>query len=313
MVAVRCFFDTTEQYARAWRCDLVTDQAWKVVGNPGSEGGESKGFFVRSGELRGFAKPSDLRADKFRAGHEKIAADLAFELGLPIPPVLLWCRPVEDKNKEEPYVAISMVPFLPVHKWAIVEQKPEAAQRIGGELSAAASAMVAFDTWLGNQDRNNSGNLLAGEEAIQPITGGDKEQSGKHEASTEEGGEQTEMDEEGTKAQDAAPNLTVVRAAYIDLSYSMSYQWAGDKYQNITPAPRYPTQSKLMRDELEKMIAAIEILPSKTIEDVVKRIPEEYLEKERHKVVLEGLTYRKPRLRNELKDLLQDPQGEGQQ
>ena len=307
MTTLRCFPEATELHAQNWRDSLVTDEAWEIIGNPGEAQGESRGFFVRLDDLKGFAKPSQLKPDKFRAGHEKIASDLAFELGLPVPPVVLWHRSVSDET-EEPYLSISMVPFLPIYKWKIIEQKPEAAKRIGTQLNAVASAMVAFDTWLGNRDRNNDGNLLANEEEIPPASG---DEAGVTVAeNTAEDNEEHGDDREGSDPVDEERRETVVRAAYIDLSYALSDQWSDDRYKTISPAPLYPKQAVLQKDELDGMIGMIEALPIKIVQDVVKHIPDGYLSKDRREIALTGLMYRQTHLRENLDTILRNTQGE---
>lgn len=95
------FFDpSAAAIANDWHNRVLSDHQWSPESAPGSAGGIQQGYFVRSGDIRAFAKPSQppspllgpTYTDNPVAAHEKIAADLAFKLGLPIPPALLWDR-----------------------------------------------------------------------------------------------------------------------------------------------------------------------------------------------------------------------------
>jgi hypothetical protein len=93
MAGLRSYSADVESLAAAWRarCETEGDE-WRETSKAGDAGGEASGYFVTSGTVNGYAKPSkvDRSAQPYpRAAHEKIAADLAFELRLPLPPVLL--------------------------------------------------------------------------------------------------------------------------------------------------------------------------------------------------------------------------------
>jgi len=118
---------------------------------------------VTSGTVNGYAKPSKVDTDPKpypRAAHEKIAADLAFELGLPLSPVVLHRWPGAPPQGNQPFVAISLIPFLNVHKWQHIVAVPAIAPQMKKELTPVASALVPFDTWVDNGDRANEGNLI---------------------------------------------------------------------------------------------------------------------------------------------------------
>jgi hypothetical protein len=167
MPDIRRFRIDVETVADAWRKEMLTLLAWSSPGNPGQAGGQALGFFVKCGSLTGFAKPSKQANEPAgappRAAHEKIASDLAFDLRLPVPPVVMWRRQVSAPDQEA-LCAVSLVPFEPAHKWQHVEATPAARDRVAGGLAAAASAMSVFDTWLDNRDRPNGGNLLVNED-----------------------------------------------------------------------------------------------------------------------------------------------------
>ena len=235
---------------------------WQQTSNPGSEGGQAQGFFVTDGPLSGFAKPSAKSADGVcRAANEKIASDLAYELRLPVPPVTLWQRTISDPNMEVA-LAVSLVPFRPAHKWEIIERTPDALQRIVPMLSSRASAMVAFDTWIGNTDRINGGNLLVCEE------------------------------------QNGATSR--VSAAYIDYSYSLTYQWAGGGHHNIAPVGPYPSQCQVDRSVLSSSVTAIEQMPDEAVRLIVSRMPDEFIEQAKKELTIIGLLHRRSAIRGVL-------------
>jgi hypothetical protein len=104
MPIIRCFQTDVETVADAWRLETLTSLAWSSPGNPGEAGGQAQGFFVKCGGLTGFAKPSKQANEPPdappRAAHEKIASDLAFDLRLPVPPVVMWRRQVSTPGQE---------------------------------------------------------------------------------------------------------------------------------------------------------------------------------------------------------------------
>lgn len=158
---LRTFPADVELLAKEWRARAESGRAWKPTGD--APIGESDPFYVTSGDLSGVAKPRETKPppSQFpRAAYEKIASDLAYDLGLPVPPVTLWTAssklglPIEN-------LAVSLFPFSgPISAWNVVEDVPVEAERLAGMLTEVSSAMVAFDLWVGNCDRKNSGNLI---------------------------------------------------------------------------------------------------------------------------------------------------------
>lgn len=258
----RVFTTDVEIVAAEWRRQVLTTDVWAVAGRPGDKGGESAGFFVRSGDRGGFAKPGrddPPVAQCPRAAHEKIAADLAFELGLPVPPVVLWDRGSAPEGRER-YVAISLLVFRNLHTWSQVEAEPSLAQRLAAAFSEAASAMSAFDTWVGNTDRQNPANLLA------------------------------HLDDRSD------PALT--RVAYIDYAYSLSHSWnQGEAWKLPTAVAYYPSQGVLDVAAVGEAVSRIEELPEALIGEIVSRVPAGFLIPERSRVILEGLLHRQGALR----------------
>lgn len=247
---IRWFSDEVRACSAEWRATLVTPDAWQQVGQAGAAGGEAEGFFVQCGSVDGYAKDS---GNAFRAAHEKIASDLASDLGLPVPPLVLW-------NDGTARRAVSRIPFNGAFKWEQACQAPSSVARMMPELTQAASAMVAFDSWVGNVDRINGGNMIV--------------------------------------------SLALPRGfgcAYIDYAFSLSHDWgcapANPISQRIGP---YPENVAVDGTFLGETVDAIEKLPSTTIEEIVRRIPDAFMEEQRRESTLANLVSRRGQLRSSL-------------
>jgi hypothetical protein len=116
MGEIRRFTAEVEVHAKLWRQATTTDLPWTLRGKPGEVGGMTAGYFVHHETITGFAKPSHDTAPVPMAAQEKIAADLAFDLGLPVPPVVLWDRGARNDGLFQ-FCAVSLVPFEPANKW----------------------------------------------------------------------------------------------------------------------------------------------------------------------------------------------------
>lgn len=94
----------------------MDERAWKFVGDAPT--GESEPFYVLSGDLGGVAKPREKTPPRKwpRAAIEKICADLAYELKLPVPPVTLW-KASRKLNLLVSLLAVSLIPFEPAVAW----------------------------------------------------------------------------------------------------------------------------------------------------------------------------------------------------
>jgi hypothetical protein len=146
----RAFSSELETLAGSWAQNTFTVDAWKDGGFFASS--ESNPFQVSVGELSGIAKPGRKKTDNIcRAAHEKIASDLAFELKLPIPPVILWDMGSTTAADRERYVAISAWAFPQPLPWGQVTTA--LTQQHTLEASQAMSAMQAFETWISAGDR----------------------------------------------------------------------------------------------------------------------------------------------------------------
>ncbi len=146
----RRFSSELEKLAQDWVAVASVGINWKELGAFG--GTESQPFKVQSGNLLGLGKPGVVKNDGIaRAAHEKIASDLAFHLGLPIPPVTLFDRGVACAG--ERYVCVSAWAFEQPFTWDQAQGKFTPAHR--AEAGPIVAAMLAFETWISAEDRKS--------------------------------------------------------------------------------------------------------------------------------------------------------------
>jgi hypothetical protein len=165
MPKFRNFSPELEVLADAWSTSANSTDTWNTTGK--KWGTNSQPFEVANqNSIRGVAKPGAIINDTcLRAAHEKIVSDLAYVLGLPIPPVILWDR--GEGHAGARYTAISAWAFQKANEWQVVKPslKPaqvEAAKRVAG-------AMRAFDTWIAASDRKSSHVLVSDDGAEETI------------------------------------------------------------------------------------------------------------------------------------------------
>jgi hypothetical protein len=246
-----------------WRARVVSEDAWQTTSSPGADGGEAGGYRVTSGTSNAYAKPSKADPATPRAAHEKIAADLAHDIGVPLPGALLYRWPTLPSGCGEQLVALSLIPFLTAHKWATIKAAPPFEAQLKQELREAASVLVVFDTWLGNTDRANDGNLLVSKAAA-----------------------------------DGSPT----QFAYIDYSFSMSYPWQQHGFDKITACPMFPTDTKDADiAAMDAAISRVVTLAPDTVREIVTRIPNDFLPDATKILIIDGLLHRRTRLRPALR------------
>lgn len=138
-----------------WVQTVDTKVTWTPTGR--RWGSESQPFEVSDGSHLGVAKPGVAKGDGInREAHEKIVSDLAYFLGLPVPPAVLWRRPQWPPGAH-PRCSISATAFIQP-----LDLGPNMHLIVGPLLDDArriASAIAAFDSWVGVQDRH-PGNAL---------------------------------------------------------------------------------------------------------------------------------------------------------
>jgi hypothetical protein len=261
----RHFDSKLEQVAEAWASATVTSDMWTALTSPGQTVGITQGYYVTNGELSGFAKPSKPGDPKHGqnyisnpiAAHEKIASDLAYALALPVPPAILWDRGPQ-KSDNPRHCVISAVPFMPYYRWDQVMMTPTFGAKLVPSLTAAASALMVFDTWIDNRDRVNGGNLLV---SYDPASSG-------------------------------------ARCAYIDFAQTMTFGWNDGPAPSVVRVESYfPGASKLDGAVVSDTVTAVENLPEERISAIVTQVPKEFIRERRQACIGEGLLRRRLALR----------------
>jgi hypothetical protein len=157
-LTLRRFSSATETIANVWSSCASSGDAWTSTGVVwGTENAPVQ--VVNRAGLTGVQKPGKPQpTNPHTAATEKIVADLAHCLGLPIPPATLWDR---GSGASAPrLVAVSAWAFDNALTWGQVEKDLTPTQRAA--LVPLASAMIPFERWIGAEDRQNAGNVLVG-------------------------------------------------------------------------------------------------------------------------------------------------------
>jgi hypothetical protein len=268
---------TNAEIAREWRQLVTSPHKWQACANQaGAIQGEAGGFFVECSEIprRGYLKPAGVHgnaAQVARAAREKIAADLALDLGLPVPPAVLTVRDNPPAGCEAA-VVVSLVMYPRQWAWEHVRtQQPEESPKglALAQALAACGPMLAFDTWLQQTDHgDHPHNIVWGYDPAHALDS---------------------------------------RILFLDFAFSMGFQgnWAGDGWRTCTQAPFPPLLvAHLDRVALTRTIVAIEKMLDDQIQEVVQRIPPSHLPDDQKKTLCEGLLGRRSLVAPALKAIL---------
>lgn len=264
--------DRLDDLPAVWRDDLFTERIWQRHPDRSIQKGEAGGFVVRSPGFPHLAylKPTKIcEENRPRAAYEKIASDLGYEVGLPVPPVLLYRRE-NAPEKEESRTCISVVVYEEQWEWGDLWEieLPDAAREIMRQALAENSGVVAFDTWLGNADRRNRRNAIFGTFRDAPA-----------------------------------------QAAFMFLDYSnslnMGDRW-GEKGFETIEVPKLPEVflEAIDRGVLEEAVSRIESMDDNVINEIVARIPDDYMAPQHAEIVTAGLRARKKIVRDALQGQL---------
>ena len=134
--------------AADWRQSLVSDHAWTQCANQaGAIQEEAGGYFVEAAGFprRAYLKPANPHPDaanRARAAREKLASDLAFDLGLCVPPVLLANRANPPAGCESA-VAVTLVMYPRQWPWEQIRGYPLDVTPLG----AASSPAILIGPW----------------------------------------------------------------------------------------------------------------------------------------------------------------------
>jgi len=263
----RAFSPDADLLAQDWSQYAEAPVPWvmdpTVPARPGVEGG----FWATAVPYKGYAKPLNPgRANPHHfpiAALEKIASDLAFKVGLPVPPVTLWER--RNAPAGEPrYHSVSAPPFAQVLTWANVMMDPALAAIIQPLALPMMSGMMAFDTWLQCEDHvNHPGNLLLTVPAAAPIN---------------------------------------AAFAFIDYSFSMTHRWrtpiaGGPGFTQTWAAPLYMAGHAPDLAVVREAADAIQQVSDLTIQQIVTRVPDPFLAQGDKALIIDGLIHRRHHLR----------------
>ncbi len=154
-----------------WREELFSGHAWEFDQSRLPAEGVLEGVWLKKhaeqAPYGAYLKPT-ARCNYPAAAHEKIVSDLAFDLKIPVAPVLLSdCKLVFKRPQPEACVSLVTHPSTPT--WPYVLSPSILASPVGDALRDAAreqlSRIAVLDLWIENSDRDNPGNIIFGEDA----------------------------------------------------------------------------------------------------------------------------------------------------
>ncbi len=162
MSKFRSFSAELELLADVWSTSIMTTDTWNLTGKKWATNSQPVEVSNQN-NIRGVAKPGALINDRcLRAAHEKIVSDLAYVLGLPIPPVVLWDR--GEGHVGARHAAISAWAFPRANEWPVARPRLNPAQI--EKAKQIAGAMRAFDTWIAASDRKGD-HVLVSDDGIE--------------------------------------------------------------------------------------------------------------------------------------------------
>ena len=274
---------------RWWRDYVMSPWSWTRASNqagnlPTPVKGEAGGFDVTSAALggrRAYLKPLRRGATPAhaRAAREKIASDLAHDLGVRVPPVVLYQRQGFPSGEEE-FVCVSLVMHRRQWSWQLMHSRILSASADDEErkiamltMPKAAAQGLALDTWLQQLDHG----------------GPDGKRGHPHNI---------------IYGYDGAPETG--EYVFLDYAFSLGFPlqpanenaWANGGWKNelFPPFPAFMLRW-LDKDELEAKVSGIESYDDSAISTLVGRLPETHLAKDQQQIIIDGLIGRKKLVR----------------
>ena len=150
--------------AEQWRREVAVGLEWR----PDEERtrrvqkGEAGGFVVGADGFPyfGWSKPTKICPDdEPRAANEKLSYDLAYDLGLAVPPVTLFNR--DCSSGEEGKCCVSLFMFDQMFELGQLVALQGVDRSKAAQAIREGSGIVSFDAWIGNRDRSQR-NVLIG-------------------------------------------------------------------------------------------------------------------------------------------------------
>lgn len=259
--------DVTE-LARAWRDTDTLEDEFFALGDEaenGHRGGRWVGSLTAFADRRAYMKPRWLN-DAPIAAREKIASDLAFDIGVCVPPVIL-ARRRQCPTGESKQVALSMRLFVEQVEWWRLRRRLRPGSGflhmdLGEMVRQAAPIQAAkayvFDCWVGQPDHDNNirnSNIVLGYD-------------------------------------NADESYSLV---FFDYEMAFGHGGWGD------PTQPQPFPEELLEladsDEIEQTILRIENLEAEEIGDIVRRVPEDFMRAEDQEELVNALLARRTHLR----------------
>lgn len=253
--------------AAEWRREMLSKHDWQLDTLKTPACGALSGVWLKQrpdAPYGAYLKPTTYVCKFPAAAKEKIAADLAYDLGLSVAPVLLYdsqCRFGAVQNE----CCVSLMTHAEMQPWGMLWTEALQSSPVGAAIRRAAaesvSSLAVFDLWIDNRDRNNSGNVVFGEDREFPS-----------------------------------------RSGFVGLDHSLSMgasnSWANDGWKVVTAVP-FPDELRGALDVsvMLRFAERIEGLTDETVFQCVKRIPGAYLDREYRDVIVKGLVSRKSLVR----------------
>jgi len=270
--------DRNREISETWRRLVELPGRWRRSSSQAggllvAERGEAGGYFVELDAVpgrRAYLKPLKRHGWR-RAAREKIASDLAGEIGVTVPPVLLAVNEAADVER---WACVSLLLYPHQFSWSQIrnflgENESPIAGELASMMAAPAARAFAFDTWLDQTDHNDHpSNIVFGYE-------GNDYRSGEF--------------------------------IFLDYAFSMGVSggWANEGFRACHAAPFPPRMcSSLNRLVLEEAVQRIEAFSGAKVEDVVNRIPWQWLPDADKQVIVAGLLERRRLVRGALQSYL---------
>ncbi len=246
----RTLFDT-------WSGEVLTSKKWQLV-QPVGFGVTEPWLADSSDGIRAIVKKADLvlaTQTVWAGAHEKIAADLAHEVGVCVAPVVLWKTP--DGNAR---FAISARAFAQYEHWETAQELGLVSADVLEALLPALAAGYVFHNWIGDTDHNGSDQNLV------------------------------------FSTTDAAASKPAI--AFVDHSRSMSQRWKRDGRLDVLQNSYYVAPEQLPLILQQAALNRILSLSSARIDEVVHRVPEDFLPSPIRDIICRCLKSRKSELKN---------------
>lgn len=260
--------DRIADICHAWREQLSSSLDWEQAPDD-LPTGEAAGFKVVANDIPfgAYLKPTKPNSDDLpRSANEKICADLANDVSLPVPPAVLYVRNKAPDN-EESHVVLSLILADRVWRYKDIEQVPNPPWNLVEDALRRGSGTLGFDTWVGHQDRNNKGNLVF----FQNPESGDYQ-------------------------------VAYIDYAY---TLNRNRRWEkGDPAEVSFPDFLPKILDHIDADRVRDGIDSIEDLMDEDVRVIVERIPDEFMAADHRAVVVRALLDRKSEVRSTLEDHL---------